>query len=222
MDHHSRYLLNCKGLDGTGFHAAKQQFIHLFREYGLPERIRTDNGVPFAARTAGGLSRLSIWWIRLGILPERIKPGRPQQNGRHERMHRTLKKATAKPPAGSFRAQQQRFDQFIQEYNELRPHESLHQQTPASWYTASPRPYPESLPVLTYPAYYQVYTVKNNGVVYSHNGQIYVSHVLEGEQVGMEEVDDGVWDIYFGPIRLGYYDIREKKGKGTPYWTIKV
>ncbi len=222
MDHHSRYLLKCKGLEGTGFTAAKRQFIQLFREAGLPRRIRSDNGTPFAARTAGGLSRLSIWWVRLGIHPERIKPGKPQQNGRHERMHRTLKKATAKPPATSFRAQQRRFDQFVHEYNEQLPHESLNQQTPATWYSQSTRPYPEQLPELEYPEYYTVHTVSHSGVVYSHNGQIYISHLLEGETIGMEETADGIWDIYFGPIRLGYYDLREKRGKNTPYWTLKV
>ena len=222
MDHHSRYLLNCQGLKGTDFKAAKHQFTRLFRQYGLPTRIRTDNGVPFAARTAGGLSRLTIWWVRLGIVPERIKPGKPQQNGRHERMHRTLKKATAQPPATSFRAQQQRFDLFRREYNEQRPHESLGQRPPATCYAPSTRPYPERLPELSYPDYFCVYPVSHPGVVYCHNGQLYVSHLLEGERIGMEQTDDGVWDIYFGPLYLGYYDIRDKKGNSTPYWTLKV
>ena len=222
MDQDSRYLLDCRGLSGTSFQGAKRRFVHLFKEHGLPNRIRTDNGVPFASRTAGGLSRLSVWWIRLGIRPERIAPGKPQQNGRHERMHRTLKKATARPPAASMAAQQRRFDAFQKEYNEQRPHESLHQQTPASHYTNSPRVYPDRLPELQYPDYFEVRTIHSSGIIYRHNGQVYVSHLLEGEQVGLEEVDDGIWDIYFGPVRLGYYDIRDKKGNDTPYWTLKV
>lgn len=222
MDHHSRYLLNCKGLTGTSFKEAKKCFIRLFKAHGLPSRIRTDNGVPFASRSAGGLSSLSIWWLRLGIMPERIKPGKPQQNGRHERMHRTLKKATAKPPAASMAVQQRRFDTFRKEYNEARPHESLKQKTPASCYGDSPRSYPDTLPKMNYPDYFETHTVCSTGVVYRKNGQIYVSHLLRGEQVGLEEIGDGVWDIYFGPVRLGGFDIRDQKGGATPYWSIKV
>ena len=207
MDHDSRYLLDCQGLTGTTLTETKQRFTRLFKTHGLPNRIRTDNGVPFASRAAGGLSQLSVWWIRLGIMPERIEPGKPQQNGRHERMHRTLKKATARPVASSMRVQQKRFDEFIQEYNEQRPHEALKQKTPASRYSDSLREYPDKLPELTYPDYYQCYRVRKTGVIYSHNGQIYISHLLHGETVGLEEVDNGIWDVYFGPIRLGYIDI---------------
>ncbi len=220
MDHHSRYLLGCRGLTGITTRATQAYFIRLFREYGLPQRIRSDNGVPFASRAAGGLSRLSIWWIRLGIVPERIEPGRPQQNGRHERMHRTLKQATAQPPAATAPAQQRRFAGFQAEYNQDRPHEALNQTPPASHYCASPRNYPEKLPDLDYPSYYVVKPVSPSGVVYTHNGQIYVSHLLGGERVGMEEVDDGVWDIHYGPVCLGSTDLREKKGGKTPYWTM--
>lgn len=222
MDHDSRYLLDCKGLNGTTFKETQQRFIRLFKEHGLPQRIRSDNGVPFASRAAGGLSSLSVWWIRLGVMPERIEPGKPQQNGRHERMHRTLKKATARPPAPSMAAQQKRFDAFIREYNEQRPHESLQQQTPASHYTDSPRAYPDKLLELQYPDYYKVYKVGHSGVVYSQNGQIYISHLLHGETVGMEEVADGIWDVYFGPIRLGYIDMHDKRGVSCAYWSLKV
>jgi transposase InsO family protein len=222
MDHHSRYLLGCQGLKGTGLAGAKTQFIRLFQAYGLPQRIRTDNGVPFATRTAGGLSSLSIWWIKLGICPERICPGKPQQNGRHERMHSTLKKATATPPAKTQTEQQRRFEQFQREYNEQRPHEALAQQTPASCYTASPRPYPNRLPEITYPDYFQVRTVKPSGVIYKHSGQVYISHLLAGEPVGLEEIADGIWDVYFGHLRLGAFNLHQAKGKGTPYWTLKV
>lgn len=222
MDHYSRYLLACDGSSGTGTKEARTHFTKLFRKYGLPRRIRSDNGVPFASRATAGLSSLSIWWIRLGVLPERIEPGKPQQNGCHERMHRTLKRATVKPMAASFATQQRRFNQFISEYNQVRPHEALGQTTPASHYHASPREYPKKLPIIEYPDYFVVKPVCSSGVIYVHNGQVYVSHLLTGESVGMEEVDDGVWDIYFGPIRLGGFDLRENKGGKTPYWTLKV
>ena len=222
MDHHSRYLLGCQGLKGTGFTATQRVFVRLFREYGLPQRIRSDNGVPFASRAVGGLSRLSIWWIRLGIHPERIEPGKPQQNGRHERMHRTLKQMTARPPAGSFKNQQSRFDQFGHHYNEERPHEGLKQQPPSTWYTASHREYPEKLPELVYPDYFEIRPVQGSGVVYFNNGQVYICHLLHQQLVGLEEVDDGVWDVYFGPMRLGGFDLREAKHGAVPYWTLKV
>ena len=155
MDHQSRFLLGCQGLAGTSTIPAKRVFERLFREYGLPKRIRSDNGVPFATKTPGGLSILSVWWIRLGIIPERIKPGRPQQNGCHERMHRTLKDAVAKPVAATMKEKQDRMDAFRRDYNEQRPHESLAQQRPALCYTTSDRPYPKKLPVLEYPSYFK-------------------------------------------------------------------
>lgn len=222
MDHHSRYLLGCQGVTGTASVVARKQFARLFKQYGLPRRIRTDNGVPFASRATGGLSALSIWWIRLGIVPERIEPGKPQQNGRHERMHRTLKLATTRPAAASFAAQQRHFDAFRQEYNHERPHEALGQIPPAKYYQPSAREYPKTLPQPEYPEYFVVRQVRSSGVVYANAGQVYVSHLLTGEQVGLEEVEDGVWDIYFGPIRLGSYNLRDQKGGRTPYWTLKV
>jgi len=222
MDHHSRYLLCCQGVSGTSTQEARLQFTRLFRAYGLPRRIRADNGVPFASRAAGGLSSLSIWWIRLGIWPERIEPGRPQQNGRHERMHRTLKRATARPAASTLAAQQRRFTCFQEEYNQQRPHEALGQTTPASHYEASPRTYPEKLSALEYPGYFVVKQVSSSGALYAFNGQVYVSHLLAGEQVGMEEVDDGIWSIHFGPLHLGDINLREKQGGKTPYWTLNM
>lgn len=143
MDHASRYLLGCQGLSGTRFVETKAVFERLFKEYGLPDRMRTDNGVPFASTGTGGLSQLAVWWIRLGILPERIEPGQPQQNGRHERMHRTLKLAVTHPPAANQSAQQVQFDRFRVHYNEQRPHEGLGQRCPQSCYSHSTRPYPE-------------------------------------------------------------------------------
>jgi putative transposase len=222
MDHQSRYLLDCQGFHRIAFRDTQRVFIRLFKTYGLPGRIRSDNGVPFASTAAGGLSRLSIWWIRLGILPERIEKGQPQQNGRHERMHRTLKQATARPASASLRAQQRRFAAFRREYNEDRPHEALNQQTPSSHYTASPRTYPRKLPELVYPRYFEVRSVRSSGVVYWGAGQIYVSHLLKGEYVGMEEIDDGIWDIYFGPVKLGGFNVRDVTQGVVPYWSIKT
>lgn len=222
MDHHSRYLLGCRGEQATDTASAQRHLRHLFREHGLPRRIRSDNGVPFASTAAAGLSRLSIWWIRLGIVPERIEAGKPQQNGRHERMHRTLKRATTRPASANRRAQQRCFDQFRDHYNHHRPHEALGQEVPASHYCDSPRPYPESLPQLFYPGHVQVKVVSHSGVVYAHGGQIYLSHLLAGERVGLEEIDDGVWEIHFGPLRLGAVDLREKQGGKTPYWTLRL
>ncbi|QKQ28324.1 IS481 family transposase [Candidatus Reidiella endopervernicosa] len=222
MDHHSRYLLGCQGVKGTKTQIARSCFIKLFKEYGLPQRIRSDNGVPFASRATAGLSKLSIWWIRLGIVPERIEPGKPQQNGRHERMHRTMKRATTRPASASFAAQQRQFEAFRREYNEQRPHEGLGQTTPSSHYVRSVREYPSRLPQPIYPDYFDIKQVHSCGVIAAHGGQVYVSHLLTGEQVGIEEIDDGKWEIYFGPIRLGSYDLRDKQGWDTPYWTVKV
>lgn len=222
MDHHSRYLCGCQALKGPQLKATQTTLIHLFRKYGLPERIRSDNGVPFASTARGGLSRLSLWWIKLGILPERIEPGKPQQNGRHERMHRTLKQAATRPPSHSLRRQQQRFDVFREEYNQHRPHEALQQQTPGSQYIASTRRYPEHLAALRYPDYFEQRKVSNNGTVYWRNKMVYVSHLLQGENVGLEEVDDGIWQVYVGPIKLGEFNERDFSNKATPYVSIKV
>lgn len=222
MDHHSRYLLGCQASTRIDTDRARRHFIGLFRRYGLPQRIRSDNGVPFATCSAGGLSRLSIWWIHLGIVPERIEAGKPQQTGRHERMHRTLKQATARPAAASLSAQQRRFDAFRHHYNRYRPHEALGQRPPASHYQPSMRAYPQKLPPIVYPAHFDVRSVSTNGALYWHAGQVYVSHLLRGERVGQDEVGDGLWDIYFGPVRLGGFDLRDKKGGKTPYWTIKA
>ncbi len=222
MDHRSRYLCACDALQGPRLKDTHAAFIRVFREHGLPGRIRSDNGVPFASTSRGGLSQLSLWWIKLSILPERIEPGKPQQNGQHERMHRTLKQAATRPPSRSLRSQQQRFDTFCHEYNEERPHESLDQQTPASHYSPSPRPYPEKLPEMHYPDYYEVRKVSTNGVVYWHNKMVYVSHLLKDEPVGLEEVDEGLWRVYFGPVTLGHVNERDIKGHSEPYITLKV
>lgn len=205
QDGFSRYLLTCRGLSGTTTEECRPVFQRLFQEYGLPEILRTDNGVPFATQALGRLSQLSVWWIRLGIYPELIEPSHPEQNGRHERMHRTLKRATARPPAPTPRSQQQRFDLFRDEYNHVRPHEALGDATPASCYTRSPRPYPSSLPPLAYPPHFEVRLVSVNGGIRWLGDWVNVSHVLGGEYVGLEEVDEGEWGLYFGRLRLGRF-----------------
>jgi transposase InsO family protein len=211
QDGFSRYLLGCRGLLGTTTAECRPVFERLFQEYGLPEIIRTDNGVPFATGALARLSQLSAWWIRLGIYPELIEPAHPEQNGRHERMHRTLKRATARPPAPSRRSQQQRFDLFRDEYNALRPHEALRDATPASLYVRSPRPYPTTPPPLEYPAHFEVRLVSANGGIRWENSWVNVSHVIAGEYVGFEEIDDGEWDLYCGRMKIGRYHERLRR-----------
>lgn len=222
MDHQSRFLLCCNAQEGPRFEETRQAFRRTFQEYGLPERIRTDNGVPFATTATGGLSRLAIWWITLGILPERIEPGKPQQNGRHERMHRTLKQAATHPPGVSLSVQQRLLDQFRDDYNRKRPHEALQQQTPASCYQPSHRPYTDTPTELGYPDYFVSRRVQQTGLVYCRNKTIYVSHLLKGQMVGLDEVDEGIWSVYFGPLRLGGFDERQAKGLTAPYLTLKT
>ena len=215
-DAHSRLLVRCQALQ-HGIHAqyVRPVFEGAFREYGLPVRLRTDNGSPFAHIGAGGLSALAVWWIKLGILPERIDAGRPSQNGRHERLHRTLKAATAQPPAATIRAQQQRFDAFRHEYNCERPHEALGQQPPMSWYSPSPRAYPRRLVEPTYADADQVRRVRHNGEIRWASGTIYVSRVLIGEPVGIYEAAEG-WLVRYGPIDLGLLDPAQSRLRVPP------
>ena len=202
-DGFSRYLLGCQALGSTAGDEAKPIFTRLFKEYGLPTRIRTDNGVPFATNTLARLSKLSAWWVRLGILPELIEPGRPAQNGRHERMHRTLKAETTRPAARSLAAQQRRFNVFREDFNHERPHEALDQQLPAACYAPSPRSMPDRLPPLEYPDRFEVRYVSANGGIRWNRRWVNVSTVCVGEYVGLEEIADGIWNVYFGPLRLG-------------------
>jgi len=202
-DAHSRFLLGCQALASTRVEEAKPVFTRLFKEHGLPRRIRTDNGVPFATNTLARLSQLSAWWVRLGVLPEFIEPGKPQQNGRHERMHRTLKAETTRPPANTRLAQQRKFDRFRQEFNFDRPHEALDMQTPASLYQPSPRPMPDKLPALEYPDRFEVRYVSANGGIRWNRRWVNVSSTCVGEYIGLEEIDDGIWNVYCGPLKLG-------------------
>jgi hypothetical protein len=212
-DGFSRYLLRCQGLSGgTGSRIVQPIFAATMREYGVPEAIRTDNGTPFASTGLGGLSALSIWWLRLGIRLERGRPGCPQDNGRHERLHRTLKEATAQPPKASFRAQQRAFDEFRAEYNEERPHEALGGQTPAEVYTPSARDFPERLPKTPeYPVGWQTRSVREGGQISWQRENIMVTKVLGGHQVGLEPIGDGVWRVYFATHELGTLDERRKQ-----------
>jgi hypothetical protein len=210
-DGFSRFLLGCQGLRSTETVLSKPVFKRLFEEYGLPAMIRSDNGVPFATSALGRLSQLSVWWIRLGIRPELTEPAHPEQNGRHERMHRTLKAETTRPAAGNLNSQQARFNAFRLEYNEERPHEALGQETPGSQYSRSVRQLPTKLPELEYPKHYEVRYVSANGGIRWRCAWVNVTTVLIGEHVGLDEVGDGLWDVYFSTIRLGRLDERRMR-----------
>jgi transposase InsO family protein len=205
-DNFAKMILACSGLSNTATDPAKAVWVATFRENGLPRVIRTDNGTPFASRSIGGLSRLSAWWIRLGIIPQRIAPGKPQQNGSHERMHKTLKAEVASQPAADFKSQQRAFNNFVYEYNHIRPHEALGQRVPASLYEVSSRQYPLILPDIEYPADFTIRHVRTNGEIRWRGELLFVSEVLTGEYVGLEQLDDRHWALYYGPVPLAILD----------------
>jgi transposase InsO family protein len=209
-DHASRFLLLCEALDSVREDPAIAAFEQLFRERGLPQAIRSDNGVPFASPNAlFNLSKLSVRWLRLGIAIERIKPGHPQQNGRHERMHLTLKKETTRPPGMNSLQQQARFDHFVHEFNTERPHEALQMRPPAELYSSSSRPY-TGLPELHYPLHDRQYLVTACGRICMHRKKINLSTVLAGQKVGLKEVDEGIWLVSFMHYDLGYIDLEQR------------
>ena len=209
-DHASRFLLLCEALDSTCEDPAITAFEQLFRDRGLPQAIRSDNGVPFASPNAlFNLSKLSVWWLRLGIAIERIRPGRPQQNGRHERMHLTLKKEATRPPGMNSLQQQARFDAFVDEFNTERPHEGLAMKTPAQVYLPSTRPY-GGLPELAYPLHDRDVLVTACGRICMHRKKINISTVLAGQRLGIKEVDEGIWLVSFMHYDLGYIDLEQK------------
>lgn len=208
-DAYSRYLLCCRGLERPDTAHTQAVLRELFGEYGLPDRIRSDNGTPFSAR--GGLSELSVWWLRLGILPERIEPGEPQQNGRHERMHRTLKQETQQPPAANLRTQQEWFDRFVREYNEDRPHEALGQRPPAEFYACSARCYPQQLPEMEYPSGFEVRRADEGGKIRWKQARSKLGRVLANQLIGIEMIDDGLQQIWFGRQLLGVLDERRAR-----------
>jgi transposase InsO family protein len=211
VDRHSRFLVGCDALHSTSESDALRIFRRLFEEYGLPERIRTDNGVPFATYSLGRLSRLAVWWIRLGIRRELIDPGKPQQNGAHERMHKTLKAETTRPPELNLRAQQRRFDAFRQTFNHERPHEARKLKIPGALYKPGGRTLPDRLPPLEYPGHFEVRKVSGNGGIRWRNRYLGITTVLINEFVGFEEVDDGLWTVYYSTIELGRFDERTFK-----------
>src|SRR5438270_1615102 len=209
-DQASRFLLLCEALESTREALAFTAFERLFAERGLPIAIRSDNGVPFASPNAlFNLSKLSVWWLRLGISIERIKPGHPQQNGRHERMHLTLKKEATRPPGFNSLQQQERFDAFVHEFNNERPHEALGMKCPAELYTAATRVY-DGLPELTYPFHDRDIVITACGRLCLHRKKINISTVLAGQKLGIKEVDEGIWLVSFMHYDLGYFDLEQK------------
>ena len=216
LDHFSRYLLCCHALHDVCGDGVKPQFIRLFREHGLPDAIRSDNGSPFASTGIHGLNRLNVWWLQLGITHQRITPGCPQQNGAHERMHKTLKAKATRPPAANLNLQQRVFNRFLHTYNELRPHEALGDDTPASRWAPSPRPFPERILPPAYPAHFEVRRVSNAGCFRLHSGQIFLSQALNGEAIGLEQIQDGLWNILYYDTLLGRFDERTKAITGAP------
>jgi transposase InsO family protein len=214
-DYSSRYLLCCRHVEQMSHELVKMRFERVFREYGLPEVIRTDNGAPFASRGLGGLSRLSYWWIRLGIHPERIEPGHPEQNGRHERIHKTLKDHTARPPARTIAQQQKRFNEFCVEYNEHRPHEALEMCTPSQHYSGSTRVFPSRLPKVSYPDHLQVRRVYSHGDIGYLNKRFFVTESLCGEYVGIEQIDEDSSLLWYCDYLLGRIDHRKLQVKAV-------
>jgi transposase InsO family protein len=221
-DQATRYLLCCQGLPSTRTELVRPVMERIFIEYGLPQRIRSDNGAPFASNGECGLTELSVWWIELGIVCERIQPGHPQQNGRHERMHRTLQEATMSPPASTARQQQRRMDAFRQEYNEQRPHEALGQRVPAEVYHAAERRYPGVVGAPNYGTGWQVRKVSSCGGARWASGRMFVSHALEGKLVGFEPLDDGLWKMWFHGHWLGMWDEYARRYWRPHEWARQV
>ena len=204
----SRYLLGCDAHPQVSLERSQAHFSRLFHTYGLPNRIRTDNGIPFASNALARLSRLSVWFIKLGVYPELIEPGKPQQNGSHERMHSTLKREATIPPGSSLPAQQRKFDRFRHLFNDERPHESLGMNRPGEIYTPSARPMPRRISTYDYPSHFLVRRVSRCGTIRVLRHQIFVSNTLNEDFVGLEEVDEGVYDLYFCFYQIGRYELR--------------
>jgi len=212
-DHYSRKLLVCRGLPSVRTEGAKPLFRRLFREVGLPEAIRTDNGAPFASTGIHGLCALNVWWMQLGIVHQRIRPASPQENGQHERMHKDLKEDTTRPPAANLRGQQRKFDRFRHVYNEERPHDGIDGDFPCERWEASPRTYPERIQPPAYPAHLEVRRVSAAGTFRLKAKQPFLSNALANEYIGLEEVDDGLWNIVYYRTLLGRID--ERNGRIT-------
>jgi transposase InsO family protein len=213
-DEYSRFLLAARAHERISGLLAQAEFTRVFREHGLPRTIRSDNGSPFAGRGVARLSRLSVWWMKLGIGLVRNRPGHPEHNGCHERMHRDLKAETTRPPQADGRAQQRVFDQFQRQRNEERPHEALGQKTPSRLYRRSTCQFPEKLPLIEYPGHYEVRRVSPSGCIKFSQDEFFVSSALAREDVGLAEEDDGRWAIYFSTTRLGTWNPRAHRLEG--------
>ncbi|HXU93990.1 MAG TPA: IS481 family transposase [Gallionella sp.] len=216
-DAYSRYLLRCQAVAKTDTEQVRAICEAAFREYGLPQAMRSDNGSPFASRGVAGLSRLSLYWMKLGIVPERIEPGHPEQNGRHERMHRTLKAETATPAAANRRQQQRAFNCFRREYNEERPHEALGLHTPASCYEPSPRPYPDRVNEPEYDTGFEVRRVHTRGQFLWKRQGVFLGKALAGERIGLEPVDDRYWRVYFATVPIAWFDTQQLLTRPLPH-----
>jgi len=208
----SRYIYAIDGATSTSEREARLCFERVFREHGVPLSIGSDNGGPFScSRALAGLSRLSAWWIKLGITPVRIHRGCPWENGVHERMHKTLKAETARPPEANMRRQQKRFDEFRSEFNHVRPHDSLDGRRPAERLKRCPKPYPGANPIVEYPGHFETRSVHSGGVIKWEGSLVFLSETLSGERVGLVEIDDGIWSVFFNPIELGRFDQRSRR-----------
>lgn len=214
-DNHSRFIIACDGYLNPTLKNVQKSMVKAFKTYGLPKAIRTDNGTPFASTSVGGISQLSMWWLKLSIYPERIDLGHPEQNGRHERMHRTLKKATALPAQGDLGRQNKAFKKFIDEFNYIRPHEALGNNKPCNVYNSSHKEYPSKMPEVIYPEERLIRKVRSNGQVKLNGKLIFISELLYGEPVGILQIEDGIWDIAFSRLGLGIID--ERRGKLIRY-----
>jgi putative transposase len=214
-DAYSRFVLCCRIVPPSA-RGVRPWFERTFRTYGLPRVLRTDNGTPFATRGPGRLSQLAVWWLKLGITLDRIAPGHPEQNGRHERFHLTLQQDTLAPPAVTHGQQQRRFDRMCQDFNTDRPHEALGQQPPARHYVASPRPYPTRLEDPWYDATHQVRRVKHTGQIKWQGRQVFISEAVRGELVGLAETASGDWTVRFMHVELGR--IERQTGHFRPAW----
>lgn len=214
VDAFSHLLLACEALPSTEYELTRRVFERVFREYGLPARILTDNGTPFASTGLARLSQLNVWWMRLGILVERIWPGRPDQNGSHERMHRELKRETTRPPADTMAGQQKVFTRFIEDYNLVRPHEALGQTTPATHFAPSSRPFPKKIQPLEYPGHYETRKADHKGMISWRGKKLFLASPLAGEILGFEEVDDGLWSIHFASSIIGRFDDKTSEVHG--------
>ena len=210
-DNYSRFMLGCQALEGPRYNPTRRCLESIFRQYGLPKAIRSDNGTPFAGRCLGGLSRLTIWWILLGIIPERIAKGCPQENGRHERLHRTLKSDALNPVARNLKEQQKAFDLYRHEYNNHRPHESLNDQTPSDYYKRSNRPYVEHPHPPDYGHDFLVRYVRHSGEIKFMGRMFYLTELLAGLPIGLKEIKDGLWQMQFSFYSLGSIDLRKNK-----------